>query len=333
MIESTNKNGLHGEKREPEQSKHAALNHLDKNMPRIVVLAIAASGILIMPMTHLLSTRPNLQLSIFWNAEPPLSTAASAVLAVDALGLKIQMKNAQAGAQESFENVALLHLARLQRLYSTWAREKQDLMGSLHLSLKVDASGTVVSIHPLASQLTNANFIHAVIAEVRNWKFPGGVTESAELTVPLLFVQRGMDPNTAVQWERNIRRADGSGKAVTGLHSANRSIASSSIISAGDARASKSGPSSAASNGAQTIQPSSVPLPKPKIENDALVAVKTNQSVMLREQPRFSSKSVYELDGDTLLTLVENRGDWLKVKLADADSIGFLRKEFVSPVN
>ena len=328
MIESTNKNGLHGVKREPEQPEHAASNHLDKNMPRIIVLAIAAMGIVIMPMTHLLSTRPHLQLSIFWNTEPPLSTAASAVLAVDALGLKIQMKNAQPGAQESFENVALQHLARLHRIYSTWAREKQDLMGSLHLSLKVDASGTVVSIHPLASQLTNTNFIHAVIAEVRNWKFPGGVTESAEMTVPLLFVQRGMDPNTAVQWERNIRRAEGSGKAVTGLR-----IASSSTISAGDARASKSVPSAAASNGAETIQRSSVRLPKPKIENDALVAFKTNQSVILREQPRFSSKSVYELEGDALLTLLENRGDWLKVKLADAGSIGFLRKEFVSPVN
>lgn len=328
MIESTNKNGLRGMKREPEQPQRAAFDHLDKNMPRNIVLAIAATGILMMPMSHLLSTRPHLRLSVLWNTEPPLATAASAVLAVDAHALKIQTKNAQPGAQESFENVALQHLARLHRIYSTWAREKRDLMGSLHLTLKVDGSGTVVSIHPLASQLTNANFIHAVIAEVRNWKFPGGITESAEMTVPLLFVQRGMDPNTAVQWERNIRRAQGDGKTVTGFH-----IASSSTTPAGDARVSKSVPSTAASNGAQTIQPLSVRPHRPKIENDALVAFKTKQSVMLREQPRFSSKSVYELEEDTLLTLVENRGDWLKVKLADADSIGFLRKEFVSPVN
>jgi hypothetical protein len=325
MIEATDKNGFPGGKREAEP---AAFNPLDKNTPTIAALAIAAVGILIMPMSHLLSTRPHLQFSIFWKTEPPLSTAASVVLAVDALGLKIQTKNADAGAQERFENVALQHLARLHRIYSTWAKEKQDLMGSLHLKLKVDASGTVVSIDPLATQLTNVNFIHAVIAEVRNWKFPGGVTESAEITVPLLFVQRGMDPNTAVQWDRNIRRADGSGKAVTGLR-----VASNSTMAAFDASASKSVPSTAASHRTETIQASPVRLPKTKTENDASVAFKTTQSVTLREQPRFSSKRVHELDGETLLTLLENKGDWLKVKLADAGAIGFLRKEFVSPTN
>lgn len=328
MIQATNKNGVPGVKREPEQVEQAALDHLNKSMPRITALAMAALGILIMPMSHLLSARPHLQFSIFWKTEPPLSTAASAVLAVDALGLKIQTKNADAGAEERFENVALQHLARLHRIYSTWAKQRQDLMGSLHLKLKVDAAGTVVSIDPLASQLTNVNFIHAVIAEVRNWKFPGGVTESAEITVPLLFVQRGMDPNTAVQWDRNIRRADGSGKAVTGLRTA-----SNSTTAAVDARASKSIPSTAASQRTETTQASTVRLPKPKTQNDALVAFKTTQSVTLREQPRFSSKSVHELDGDTLLTLLENKGDWLKVKLADAGAIGFLRKEFVSPTN
>jgi hypothetical protein len=55
--------------------------------------------------------------------------------------------------------------------------------------------------------------------------------------------------------------------------------------------------------------------------------------VAIRENPRFSSKKVHEVNGDTQLSILENRGDWLKVRMADAGSIGFVRKEFVSPTN
>jgi hypothetical protein len=63
-----------------------------------------------------------------------------------------------------------------------------------------------------------------------------------------------------------------------------------------------------------------------------LIAVKTNRSVAIRENPRFSAKTVHEVDEDTRLSIVETRGDWLKVKIADA-GFGFVRKEFVSPIN
>jgi hypothetical protein len=55
--------------------------------------------------------------------------------------------------------------------------------------------------------------------------------------------------------------------------------------------------------------------------------------VAIRENPRFSAKTVHEVDEDTELSIVENRGDWLKVKIADAGFVGFVRKEFVSPIN
>jgi hypothetical protein len=327
MTESTDKNRIPCEKCGPEQAAQGRPSNQNRNSPRTTVAAVAAAAILVLPMSHLLSTREHLlsRFSIFGRTE--LRAATTAVLAVDALSLKIQMHNAHPFKQERFEKVALQHIARLHRTYATWAQEKQDLMGSLHLRLKVDRSGTVVSIDPLASHLTNANFIHAVMAEVRNWKFPAEVTDAAEITVPLLFVPRGMDPHTAVQWERNIFRAKEEDKAETGLR-----VATSSLNSLGSGHVSASVPHAAALNRAETRQAAPARL-QPATENEALVAFKTNQSVILREQPRYSSKRVDELDGDTLLTLLENKGDWLKVKLADAGSIGFLRKEFVSPIN
>jgi hypothetical protein len=55
--------------------------------------------------------------------------------------------------------------------------------------------------------------------------------------------------------------------------------------------------------------------------------------VAIRENPRFSAKTVHEVDEDTQLSIVETKGDWLKVKIADAGLMGFVRKEFVSPIN
>ncbi|HEY6368219.1 MAG TPA: AgmX/PglI C-terminal domain-containing protein [Candidatus Binatia bacterium] len=300
------------------------------NIGKTTALAVGAIGILLLPMSYLISARKQLSpgLSILANAEPQPSTAQSAVLAVDALGLKIQVKNAPPSAQERFENVAVRHLARLHRTYSAWYRSDEDLMGSLHLKLKIDALGKVVSIHPETSYLANASFTDAVMAEVRNWKFPKGVLDGAEITVPLLFVPKGMDPSTAVQWERNIRRTEEQERIPFVLP-----IAGGSSTLKEAKQASKPVPPTADSHRPERIQASSLRQQEPRVEKEELGGFKTSQSVALREKPRFSSKTVHEVDRDTELTVLGNEGDWLKVKLAAANSVGFVRKEFVAPID
>jgi len=61
--------------------------------------------------------------------------------------------------------------------------------------------------------------------------------------------------------------------------------------------------------------------------------IKTTQAVALRQQPRFAAERVLEIDAETELSLLENKGDWLKVKVAHANSIGFVRKEYITPLN
>jgi len=302
-----------------------------KTLAKTTALAVGAIGILLLPMSYLISARKQLSpgLSILANTEPQPSTAQSAVLAVDALGLKIQVKNARASSQERFEYVAVKHLARLHRTFSSWSERNQDLMGSLHLRLKIDALGNVVSIHPETSYVTNAHFTNAVMAEVRAWKFPKGIAEAAEMAVPLLFIPKGMDPGTAVQWERNIRRAEEQEKLPT-----DRPITNNPPVSVEAKQPSKPIPPAADSHRPERIQASSHRRQEPKTdEEEELVAFKTNQSVALREKPRFSSKTVHEVDRDTELTVLANEGDWLKVKLAAANSVGFVRKEFVAPID
>jgi TonB family protein len=281
-----------------------------RNRARTTALMVAAVGILVLPFGYFLSVTENLatELAIFTNAEPRLPTTDSAVLAVDALGLKIETNNAPVSVHERLETVAVQHLARLHRTYSRWAQTDQELMGSLHLKLNVDAAGRVIKIEPLSSHLTNADFSNAVLAEVRRWKFPEAMTsEASEITVPLLFVPRGMDPNTAVQWERNIRRSDENAKTSVGVDSPLRPAA------AGDPAA---------------------PATKTSLSRmNVLVAFKTNRTITLREKPRFSSNSVHEVEEATQLAVLETKGDWLKVRLADDGSVGFVRKEFVIPID
>jgi hypothetical protein len=52
----------------------------------------------------------------------------------------------------------------------------------------------------------------------------------------------------------------------------------------------------------------------------------------LRSEPNFSAASVTRFTIGTKVTLVNHRGDWLEVRSADSGVSGYVRKEFVTPV-
>jgi hypothetical protein len=299
----------------------------NNNVARIAILAVVAIGILVIPIVTLLSSRGHLlpRLPIFIGSGTRPINTGSAVLAVDSFGLSIQAKKDSPATREVLERAAVEHLARLHRTYSRWADTNGDLMGSLLLKLTVDATGKVVNVDPVASHVTNTSFTKTVLDDVRKWKFPKAGVEAAEITVPLLFVPQGMDPDTVVQWERKLRSAQEDETPAADLRVA---IEAPTILAV-----EKRAPTASASPVIQpsAVKSSTVHVAKPKTE--VLVAVKTNRSVAIRESPRFSAKTVHEVDEDTQLSIVENKGDWLKVKISDAGFIGFVRKEFVSPIN
>jgi hypothetical protein len=189
--------------------------------------------------------------------------------------------------------------------------------------------GTVVSVDPLASQVTNDSFTKTVMDDVRKWKFPKAGVEAAEITVPLLFVPKGMDPDTVVEWERKVRSTQEGVASSADLRAATRA----SISAAGEHSRQPAAPSVSRSDQTNTTKAPSVHLVKPKTEEKLLIAVKANRPVAIRENPQFSAKTVHEIDVDTPLSILENRGDWLKVKIADAGFTGFVRKEFVSELS
>src|SRR5262245_4512974 len=299
------------------------------NVARIAVLSVVAIGILVLPLATLLSSRGHLlpKLPIFIGSRARSVNSDSAILAVDTFGLSIQAKKDSAATREVLEQAAVQHLARLHRTYSRWADTNGDLMGSLLLKLTVDARGKVISVDSLATHVTNSGFTNTVLDDVLKWKFPKAGVEAAEITVPLLFVPKGMDPDTVVQWERKVRSAQ-EGE----ISAADLRVATGTPISAEGERAPTALPPAPHIIQPSAVKSSTVHSAKPKKE-EGLIVVRTNRAVAIRENPRFSAKTIHEVDEDIQLNIVENKGDWLKVKIANAGFIGFVRKEFVSPLN
>ncbi len=256
----------------------------------------------------------------------PAPSNQSAVLAVDSHQLTIQGKNISAGARERLEQIVVKQLARLQPIYAGWAASDENAIGSMLLKLHVDGAGKLVQIESLRSRLSSADFSKVVLEEISNWTFPDAPAQPVEIIVPLLFVPKGLDADTVVQWERRSRESQAERRLVHPAHSATTVTASRAVMPAADTSHSSAGPASAAQR--NTL------LARNAVEQKAaLSVVKTTRAVALRQQPRFAAERIHDIDADTELSLLERKGNWRKVRLADATVIGFVRKEYLTPVN
>ena len=317
--------------------------NMAKLTAKIRAMTIAMVGILVMPLCGLMAGDENLwdKLQTLIEAERSTKTQ-STVLAVDTSGLSVRSKSASASTKELFEQAAMEHLARLHHTFNSWSDRKQELMGSVSLKLMVDASGNVVRVDPVNSHVNNSSFIKTVIDDVREWKFPGGSTEAAEITVPLLFIPKGMDPEMIVQWERTVRRAPGDDDSPGALANAPARPATKVTEKALDVVPFSPMQKEQKSVGAAPAQPqiaakpiavaTVAPTAKAKAQK-AIVVVVANRPLAMRDKPRYSANSVREVQEATQLSILEHRGDWLKVRSTAGGQVGFVRKEYVSPLN
>ena len=209
------------------------------------------------------------------------------------------------------------HLQRVRELYRQETAKNPNLIGSVMLQFNISPSGEVSQIKELSSRLNDVDFKNVVIAEVSKWSFADVVSENLTVTCPLLFVREGMDITTLVLWEK-------------------------SLASLGD-------------NTAQSRQTAAIGTIKPQAKAPVAIApapaavVNTKSSAqsgikadpsefqikyptLLRKDPNFSSNSLTTFTIGTKVTLVKRHGDWLEVRAGNAGPTGFIRKEFVKPI-
>lgn len=210
-------------------------------------------------------------------------------------------------------------LQSAREIYRREAAKNASLAGPMTLQLEVAASGEVAHVKELASRLGDEEFKKAILAEALKWSFADIVGETVTVTCPLLFVREGMDITTLVLWERSLGNfADkpaASRLATAAFASPQAKSVATSVVAA-----------NGASNGAAEKTAAAAA----KIDGREL---QIKYATVLRSEPNFTAAPVTSLTIGTRVAVLRRQGDWLEVRARPEGPSGFIRKEFVAPVD
>ena len=189
-------------------------------------------------------------------------------------------------------------------------------MGNIILQLNVGATGDVTQVKEISSRIPDGEFKKAVIAEVSHWSFAELLPESVTVTCPLLFVREGMDITTRIQWEKSLGQLEDKAAIARGANQSQPIQQAKTLATPRVAQALKTVSSSPhfSTRPAQSLY-------------------KIKYATSLRAEPNFSSASVTRFKIGTKVSLLNHSGDWLEVRATDSGFSGYIRKEFVAPVD
>lgn len=209
------------------------------------------------------------------------------------------------------------HLQRVRELYRQETAKNPNLIGSVLLQFNISPSGEVSQIKELSSRVNDVDFKKAIIAEVSKWSFAEVVSENLTVTCPLLFVREGMDITTLVLWEKSLA-------SIGELPAQSRHAAADGI------------PTPQAKAPAAIVAPPAAVVNEKTQLQSAIKADATEFQIkyptLLRKDPNFSSNSLMTFTIGTKVTMLKRYGDWLEVRAGNTGPTGFIRKEFVKPV-
>jgi hypothetical protein len=209
------------------------------------------------------------------------------------------------------------HLQRVRELYRQETAKNPNLIGSVMLQFNISPSGEVSQIKELSSRLNDVDFKNVVIAEVSKWSFADVVSENLTVTCPLLFVREGMDITTLVLWEKSLASlGDNTAQSRQTAAIGTAKPQAKALVAIAPAPAAVVNTKSSAQSGIKA-DPSELQIKYP---------------TLLRKDPNFSSNSLTTFTIGTKVTLVKRHGDWLEVRAGNAGPTGFIRKEFVKPI-
>ena len=206
------------------------------------------------------------------------------------------------------------HLQGMRELFRSEIAKNPSLAGTVTVQFNIAPSGDVSQVREVSSRVNDNDFKKAVIAEGAKWSFPETVAEPVSVTCPLLFVHQGMDITTLVQWEKFVGQIGE--KSAPARVAANN--ASSSARNAATSVAAKATPAAAKVDGVVKAEPK---------------VFQIKYATSLRKEPNFSSASLITFTIGTRVTVLGKQGDWLQVRSTDNGPTGFIRKEFVIPVD
>ena len=228
------------------------------------------------------------------------------------LGFTVINARDEAVSQGKFALRIENQLQNVRELYRLEIAKNPSLAGVLFLQLDVTPSGEVVQVKETGSKIADAEFKKAVIAEVGKWSFNDIVWESLKVNCPLLFVHQGMDITTLVRWEKATAVAN------------EKTMFQSAPMAKGALR---SGPSLPAN-----VKTTSVPARVAPNNLPSGQVYQIKYATLLRKEPNFTAPALTSFTIGTKVVLQKKLGDWLEIRSADGSQTGYIRKEFVTPL-
>ena len=237
--------------------------------------------------------------------------------------LGFSVRNAKDGVTDASKISARIEsqLQGIRELYRQEVANNPTLAGGMILQFNVAPSGEISQVRELSSRLNDSDFKRAILAEVSSWSFADIVDDNLTVACPLLFVHEGMDITTLVRWEKFL--GNFGDKAAMGRSAANSA----------PTQQAKATESSGTAAGA--IKTASV---TPEKKGPTAGAAKENKEFQikyptaLRKYPNFTSDSLTTFTTGTKISVLNKQGDWLEVRSTDDGPTGFIRKEFIVPV-
>jgi len=211
-------------------------------------------------------------------------------------------------------------LQGLREFYREESEKDPTLMGGMLLQLTVSSSGDVTHVKELVSRIADNEFKNAVLGEASKWTFPEIITDSTTITCPILFVREGMDITTIVQWEKTL----GQFSEKSAIAKMNAQAIQQNQAPEGLKRSEPVAKTAPLSNKAKAEQ-------NPELKSlTRMYQIKHPTAV--RQEPNFESLALGKFPAGTRVTVIATSGDWVEVRADDASLSGFIRKEFVTPV-
>ncbi len=199
----------------------------------------------------------------------------------------------------------------IRQLYRQEIAKNSALAGSLVLQFHIGSTGEVSQVRELSSRQSDGEFKKAVAAQVSTWSFSEIDAENLQVTCPLLFVHEGMDITTVVRWEKSLGNSN-----------------------------EKPALARAPGNPGSNLQANTAPkAPAPVAPVTQRAAAKADAkefqikyATLLRREPNFSAPSLTSFTIGTKVIVLRHQGDWLEVRSTANGPTGFIRKEFIAPV-
>ena len=236
--------------------------------------------------------------------------------------LGFSVRNAKNGVTDASKISARIEsqLQGIRELYRQEVANNPTLAGGMILQFNVAPSGEISQVQELSSRLNDSDFKRAILAEVSRWSFADIVDDNLTVACPLLFVHEGMDITTLVQWEKFL--GNFGDKAAMSRPAANPAPTQ-------QAKATES-PATAAGATKTALLTSEKKGPTAGAKEAKEFQIK--YPTALRKYPNFISDSLVTFTTGTKVSVLNKQGDWLEVRSTNGGPTGFIRKEFVVPV-